>query len=338
MSTIIELLERVRGLEPEAVLGLKPPYPPVALQITPGEAALVRIRRRRRGRPLLEALSVRPISEPCIPASIFQPVTGSAEELTARLGELFEHSGTRPGRVSLILPDNLAKISLLHLPERPASRKHLEALVHAKMKRAVPFKLDEASLSYQLMPGEGREAAVLVVLVRRSLVERFEKALDSLGARVGLVDISTPNLMNLYRGALNGNSRNGGDAGLLNCASNYFSLVLVRDRKLIFYRCKTFAVGEAVGGGPNGVLVREIASSLSYYREKLSGESVDKVFVRSVGIPFDEIAGKLAGLGVGGVEPLDPQKELELGDGVSLDAATAQRLAPALGAALGRSR
>jgi Tfp pilus assembly PilM family ATPase len=338
MSSINDILERLRSLEPEAALGLKPPYPPVALQITPGEAALVRVRRKSRGRPLLEALLARPIPEPCIPASIFQPVTGPAEDLTSRLRELFELSGTRPGRVSLILPDNLAKISLLNLPERPASRKHLEALVHAKMRRAVPFKLDEASLTYQLLPGGGREAAVLVVLVRRSLVERFEHALESLGATAGLVDISTPNLMNLYRGALNGASRNGGDAGLLNCARNYFSLVLVRDNRLIFFRCKTFVVDETLHEGPNGVLVREIASSLSYYREKLDGEAVGKIYVRSVSAPFDEIAGKLVGLGVGDVEPVDPQRGLELGEGVSLDAETAQRLAPALGAALGRGR
>jgi len=338
MNSITDMLDRLKGLEPEAALGLKPPYPPVALQIGPGEAALVRVRRRRRGRPLLEALRVRPLPEPYIPASIFQPVTGSADELSAPLRELFEHSGTRPGRVSLILPDNLAKISLLSLPERPASRKHLEALVHAKMRRAVPFKLDEASLAYQILPGDGREAAVLVVLVRRTLVERFERALDSLGARTGLVDISTPNLLNLYRDMLDGAERNGADTGLLNCTRNYFSLVLVRGGRLIFFRCKTFAIDEAVHDGPNGVLAREIASSLSYYREKLGGDGVGKIFVRSVMTPFEEIARKLAGLGVTDVEPLDPHRGVDLGEGVSLDAATAQRLAPAIGAALGRSR
>lgn len=338
MNSIADMLDRLKSLEPEAVLGLKPPYPPVALQITPGEVALVRVKRRRRGRPLLEAHLVRPIPEPCIPASIFQPPSGSAEELAALLGELFERSGTRPGRVSLILPDNLAKISLLPLPERPASRRHLEALVHSKMRRAVPFKMDEACLTYQLLPGDGREAAVLVVLVRRSLVERFERALESLGARPGLVDISTPNLMNLYRGSLNGAAGNSGDAGLLNCTRNYFSLVLVRDGRLIFFRCKTFAIEEAIQQGPNGMLVREIANSLSYYREKLAGDSVGKVFVRSVVTSFDEIAGKLVGLGVRDVAPLDPRQGLELGEGVSLDSGTAQRLAPAIGAALGRSR
>jgi Tfp pilus assembly PilM family ATPase len=338
MSSITDMFDKLRGLEPEAVLGLKPPYPPVALQISPGEAALVRMKRRRRGRAMLEAHQIRPVEETCIPASIFQPVTGEPAELTDRLRELFEKSGTRPGRVSLILPDNLAKISLLPLPERPASRKHLAELVRSKMRRAVPFKLDEASISYQLLPGEGREATVLVVLVRRMLVDRFERALGTLGARTGLVDISTPNLINLYRGPFDGAAKNGGDIGLLNCARNYFSLVLLRKGRLIFFRCKTFALDDTPQHGPNGVLVREMASSLSYYREKLSGEGVDRIFVRTVSTPFEEIAEKLAGLGVERVEPVNLTQTLDLSEGQRIDEKTAQNLAPAIGAALGRGR
>jgi hypothetical protein len=338
MSSITDIFDKLRGLEPEAVLGLKPPYPPVALQISPGEATLVRMKHRRRGRALLEAHVVRPVAETFIPSSIFQPVTGDATELTARMRELFEQSGTRPGRVSLLLPDNLAKISLLVLPERPASRKNLAELVRSKMRRAVPFKLEEASLSYQLLPGEGREAAVLVTLVRRSLVDRFERALGDLGARTGLVDISTPNLLNLCRGQINGAVGDGGDVGLLNCALNYFSLVLLRHGRLIFFRCKTFALEDSPQRGPNGVLVREMASSFSYYREKLSGEGVQKIFVRTVSTPFEEIAEKLASLGVDQVESVKLNQAMELPEGVQIDEPTAQRIAPAVGAALGRGR
>ena len=94
MSALSDMLSRLRSLEPEAALGFKPPYPPVALQISPRDAALVRVKRRRRGKPLLETHEVREISEPVIPSSIFQPVSGSTEELTKRLQELFEHSGS----------------------------------------------------------------------------------------------------------------------------------------------------------------------------------------------------------------------------------------------------
>ena len=312
MSALSDMLNRLRGLEPEAVFGLKPPYPPVALQVSPGEAVLVRVKQRRRGRPLLETYQVREISDPVIPSSIFQPVSGSTEELTKLLQGLFERSGTRPGRVSLVLPDNLAKISLIGLPERPSSRKHLQELVNSKMRKAVPFKLNEAVISYQLLPGEGRSASVLVVLARRLLVERFERVLTSLGARPGLVDISTPNLLNLERSIIAKSAPNGSDVGLLNCARNYFSLVILRGGRLIFFRCKTFSIDEGISNGPNGVLVREMATSFSYYREKLAGEGVRKILVRTVSTPYEEIAEKLSGLGVDEVQELSVTRGMEL--------------------------
>ena len=338
MSALNDILDRVRGMEPEKVLGLRPPYPPVVLQVRPGEAALVRLRRRRRGRPLLEAHQEGPLPEACIPTSIFQSSSGGTEELVGPLRDLFDRSGTRPGKISLILPDNLAKVSLLTLPERPASRRHLDELVRAKMRRGVPFKLEEARISYQLLPGDGRGASVLVLLVRGSIVERFETALSALGARAGLVDISTPNLVNLYRATIAAASKNGGDAALLNCSDNYFSLVIVRNENLIFFRCKTFAIEDPGARGPNGILAREVGSSISYYREKLAGTGLGKVLVRTVGIPIEEVSEKLAGLDLPDCEPVAPVQNLDLADQVKLDAETAQRLAPAIGAALGRGR
>jgi hypothetical protein len=337
MKNLSDIIERVKGLEAERLIGLRPPYPPVALQVGGTEAALVRLKRRRRGRPILEAHQTRPIPKDCMPASIFQQIPPVTGELAAKLGELFEASGTRPGRISLILPDNLAKISLVPLPERPASRKQLDELVRSKMRKAVPFRLEDARLSYQILAGSGREISVLVTLIRRALVERLEEALSALGARAGLIDICTPNLINLCRGKVEAAAANGGDVALLNCANNYFSLVIIRDEKLIFFRCKTFAVEREPAEEPNGALAREISSSFSYYREKLAGEGVGTAFVRTVGTPFEEIDSDLRALGLQGVKLIDVESSLELADGVRYDRDVGQWLAPAVGAAMGRS-
>jgi hypothetical protein len=336
MSALTTTLARLRGLDLERALGLRPPCPTVALEVQPRRISLVRIKRRRRQPPLLEAYASRELGEETVPASIFQQTSGGSDELPAKLSELFDAAGTRPTRLSLVLPDNLAKVSLLRLPERPASRKQLEELVRAKMRRAVPFRLEEASLAYELLTGEGREVVLLVVLARRGLIERFERPLDALGARVGLVDICTPNLLNLYRERVEAASRSGGDAALLNCARNYFSLAIVRGGRLIFFRCKTFALGDPTSSGPNGMLAREMSSSFSYYREKLAGEGVKSVIVRNVTPGAEDLEGLLRELGCESVEPLVPTERVELGEGVRLDPETGLSIAAALGAALGR--
>jgi hypothetical protein len=333
MSAATEYVERIRGAAADALSRLRPPYPPVAMEVDRNEVVLVRFKAKHRGKPLLEAQAVREMPENSMPSSIFDQSSRSTAELTSRFKEMFELTGTRPGRISLVLPDNLAKISLIGLPERPASHRQLDELVRSKMRRTVPFRLEDAAVSYQLLPGDGRQVSVLVLLTPRQLIDRFEQSLGALGARVGLIDIATPNLINLCRHRLEAASRGGKDVALLNCASNYFSLVIVRDGRLIFFRCKTLAPDAEPANGGNGFLVREVASSLSYYREKLAGQGVETVIVRGLNVSVDEIGVKLRELDLANVESIDAAMDLDLSPDQRIDQTLAMRLAPALGAA-----
>jgi len=173
-------------------------------------------------------------------------------------------------------------------------------------------------------------------LIHRPLVERYEHALESIGARPGLIDLCTPNLLNLCRDRIAAASAEG-DAALLNCAGSYFSLAIVRRGRLIFLRCKTYSMGNGQPGPVDAVLARELGYSLSYYEEKLGGEGIRTLFVRSLDRPFDELKGHLAGLDAAGMELIDPVARVDPGEAGTVDAEVAQRLAPALGAVLRRS-
>lgn len=332
-----KIMERVRGIDPEAWLGLRPPYPPVAVSVETDSAVLVRLKPRHRRPARFESLAVRPLEADVIPASIFQGMGHTPEVLGGRLRELFEASGTRPGRVSLVLPDNLAKISLLRLPERPGSPRDLDELVRSRMRRAVPFRLEEARFNQQVFAGEGREVTVLVVLVRKAVVEGLEAAIEALGGRVSAVDLATSNLVNLCRTGIDEASRDGSDVALFNEAGRYFSLVILRAGRLVFFRCKTLGEDPA-GGRPNGELTREVASSLSYYREKLEGKGIGTLFARTVSGPPEAFADALGTIAPALVVPIDPLAVLDMRAAPEVDAALAQRLAPAIGAALARGR
>ncbi len=334
MASLHEIWARLDGTA--AAVGLRPAYPPVALDLEQRIVSLVRCKPRRGRKPLLEAHVQRTLDAPVLPDSIFEPAAKSTPDLVDRMRELFEAGGTRPGRVSLVLPDNLAKISILQLPERPASQRELDELVRSKMRRAVPFRLEDVVISYQVVPGTGSTIGVLVVLVHRALVERLEKTFEALGARAGLIDLATPNLFNLARTRIDELGSEGGDVALVNCAERYFSLVITRGGRAIFYRCKTFAVASDGSSAPNGSLSREVAHSHAYYREKLGGEGIGAVLLRSTSVPNDEVALHLAGLECERIEPIRLNDTIEMAEGVQLDAAAAQRLAPAIGAATAR--
>jgi type IV pilus assembly protein PilM len=320
------------------LLELRPAFPPVAIEIDRGQMTLVRLTRKRKTRPVLESFRIQAAPEHAVGATIFRPNLGSLEELTGQARALFETSGTKPGKVSLILPDNLAKVSIVTLPERPATRKQLREMLRFKLRRSVPFRLEEAVISSWVLPGAGPELNVLVAVMMRSVVEQYEAAFEAAGARPGLIDLCTPSLFNLVRPALAKAVAGGSDAALLNCTRNYFTLMIVRADRVVFFRCKTYAGGEEDdASGRLAVMARELASSLSYYTEKLGGSGVGTVFVRAVSPGLDEVVPVLERVGVASVRAIDAAEAVDPASPRRFEPVDGQRLAPALGAATGRT-
>ena len=338
MSALDPIFATLKRLDPEALFELRPTYPPVAVEIDRGQMTLVRLKPRRRGLPVLEAFRVHTAPDPTNGATVFRPNLGSVEETARQVRELFERSGTKPGRVSLVLPDNLAKVSIVTLPERPVNRKQLREMLRFKLRRSVPFRLEDAAISSCPLPGPGPEAHFLVGVMMRSVVEHYEAAFEAAGARPGLVELCTPSLFNLVRRDIAKAVASGSDAALLNCADRYFTLLIVRADRVVFFRCKTYAGGEDEDMSARlAVMGRELASSLSYYAEKLAGHGVGTMFVRAVAPGLAEVVGVLERVGASSVHAIDASASVEASSGIKFDPTEGQRLAPALGSASGRT-
>lgn len=330
------LVASVRRLRLERVGELRPRYPDVALEMERGQAVLVRLRRRRGGRARLESHAESALPEGDAEAGMLRASLKAPEEAARRLSRLFETAGTRPGKLVLVVPDSLARVSLLSLPERPASRKHLLEILRFKLRRTVPFRLEEAVLAHQVLAGDGRGATVLAALALRSAIESYEAAVEAAGGRPGLVELCSLSLFNLCRRELARLGEGERDAGLLNYTPTYFTLLLTRGRRLLFYRCKSLGLADHEAGF-GGVVARELATSLSYYREKLGGPGLEAVLVRSAARPIAELQEILGHLGVERAVPVDPAAALSNGDPSDrLDPRLAQRLAPSVGAVVGR--
>ncbi len=336
MSLVASLLEPFRRVDLERWAFFRASVPPVAVELDRAEMVLVRLRSRRRGRPVLEAHASRPMPEAVTESSNLRVSLGETDTTVRKARELFESTGTRPGRISLVLPDNFARVSLLSFPEHPPSRRHLDEMVRFKLRKSVPFRLEEAAISYQVLPSAKSDMTVLVALMLRSVVEQFEQVFEAIGARPGRVDLSTLSLYNLCRREIEKASAQERDVALLNCARGYFSLLIVRGEQILFYRSKALA-GED-GGAPiaEPVLNRELATSVSYYQEKLGGQGISTTFVRDVTAPPGQRSGSLEALGLGTVVPVHLAWSLDLPPGRDLDPDAGQRIAPAVGAAARR--
>jgi hypothetical protein len=211
-------------------------------------------------------------------------------------------------------------------------------MLRFKLRRSVPFRLEDAVISSWALPGSGPELNVLVAVMMRSVVEQYEAAFEAAGARPGLIDLCTPSLFNLARTGLGKVVGSGSDAALLNCTRNYFTLMIMRADRVVFFRCKSHAGGdEDDTSGRLSVMARELSSSFSYYSEKLGGAGVGVVCVRAMSPGLDEVVPMLERIGVPAVRAIDAAEALDRSSSRRFEPLEGQRLAPALGAASGRT-
>src|SRR5436309_12689041 len=157
-------------------------YPPTAVEISPTEVAAVRLRRDRSGRRLV-GYAVAPVSG-SVPSLVTLPAKGHGlDELREAVGRAIGKAGIRSGKASLLIPDSLARVWLLQLPEVPRGREPMLEMIRWKIKRTVPFRIEDGAISWQVLshPTGTQPAVVLVGMVPRILITHYEGLMASLG-------------------------------------------------------------------------------------------------------------------------------------------------------------
>ena len=152
-------------------------------------------------------------------------------------------------RVALVLPDTIAKVSLLRFEKVPPKAQDLEQLI--KLADAEGGAVPRRGCAGGVDRGRPRPAAVASIWScsrARDIVESYERACDAAGVHAGIVDIASLNLVNAV--ARHRSRRRAGDWLLVHAAPDYATLVVVRDGRVIFFRNRP-AEGRAAGhGGP----------------------------------------------------------------------------------------
>ncbi len=317
----------------------QPRYPPLAVEVGDGCLHLAYLERtqdkekklilRRYGRVDLPEGALRTqFGE----RNVLQPA-----EVGRALLNALERESIEAREISIVLPDHLARTSLLHMGERPGRREEVLEVIRWKLRKAVPFKVEDAHIDYQMFPSpsDGGSHLCQAVLMLRSVLGSYEDLMTDLGFHAGLLDLSTFNLANLYRPVL---ERVEEDAFLLNVTGTFFALMILRQGVPIFYRAKAYTfAGRA--DSRRATVVREVDSSLTYYRERLGGRLPAQIHLRCIELDLNALQEELAERVDGSVLPVDPTQVVEV-EPRSQDAKEQrdlmQRIAPALGAALGR--
>jgi Tfp pilus assembly PilM family ATPase len=157
------------------------------------------------------------------------------------------------------------------------------------------------------------------------------------------VDLSSFALVNLYRGVIDKEVPADGDFMIVNVTGSFFTVMIFRAGRVLFYRCKAFTTDDDASlEGRRRLLRREVQASLVYYQERLNGRELSRLYVRASGLDTQAALSALTGDGIPvAAELMEVRRALSLSGRINAAGDRAdellQKLAPAIGAAVGRA-
>ncbi len=88
---------------------------------------------------------------------------------------------------ALVIPDYAARMAILDFDEFPAGEEERLALLRFRLRKSVPFHIDEAKVSYSIQLQREKSVEVLAVAVALPILEEYESIFVDAGYRLGVV-------------------------------------------------------------------------------------------------------------------------------------------------------
>jgi Tfp pilus assembly PilM family ATPase len=295
--------------------------PGVAVEIGAGRISGAVVERRGR-QAVIGSHAVEPLpAGALVPSLTAANVIDRATVMTA-LNRVIERVG-RPSRLALVIPDIVARVSLVRFEKVPARTGDLDQLIRWQVRKAAPFPLEEAQISYArgIRSDEGQEFVVTVA--RHAVIEEYEALCTEAGAHAGLVDLSTIGVINAL---LAGGAATAGDWLVINIAADSASIAIMRGTDLIFFRNRP-AEAEASA-------LELMHQTAVYYEDRLQGTGFSRAFVAGTsyaGADADSVRHGIEERIGTAIETVDPRQVATMTDRITAAPALLDAMTPLVG-------
>jgi len=302
---------------------LASPPPDAAIEIAADHVSVAELTERGQSFAV-RAHAVEPLPSGAVVASLTSPNLVNRGAAVAALRAALDKAGSRPRRAALIIPDLAAKVSLVRFETVPAHREDLDQLIRWQLKKASPFPIEEASVTFTPAGLDSTGASeFLVVAAKRDIVAEYESICDELRVYAGLVDIATLSVVNLFLGMTEVPS---GDWLVVHLRPEYTSIVILRGEHVLFFRNRPEGDDESLAD-----LVHQTAM---YYQDRLAGERFSHVFLGGRGREIGAVESTRRSLEERlevPVEPIDPTRVASLTDRITATPDVMDVLSPLVG-------
>jgi Tfp pilus assembly PilM family ATPase len=298
---------------------LAPPPVSVAIEIASRRVTVAQIGRAG-SNWAVTAYASRPLPEAAVVPALSGTNIANGVAVRDALAGALDQAGLRSvRRAALIVPDSIARVSLLTFEQNAARGAELDQLVKWQLRKALPFPIEEAVVSHAPATAAGN-TLIAATVARRDVVAEYEAVPGALGIHAGLVDLASFSVMNAIIGS---GGAPAGDWLLVHLAAEATSLAILRGADLLFYRHRA-----AVDEEPLGSLVHQTAM---YHEDRLGQGGFARVWVCGAGPAADDARAEVSRrLGVDAI-PVDIQPAAALADRIAASADLLESLAAPVG-------
>ena len=301
--------------------------PGVAVEIASGRISAAAIEWRG-GRAVVATHAVEPLPPAALVPSLTAANAQDRPAVMTALNRVLERVG-RPRRIGLVIPDVVARVSLVRFETVPTRAVDLEQLIRWQVRKAAPFPIEDAQVSYvrgRRTP-EGQE--FIVTVARRNVIEEYESLCEEGGAHAGLIDLSTFNVINAV---LATPTAPAADWLAINVGADSASIAIMQGPDLIFFRNRS--------ADTDGTVADLMHQTTTYYEDRLKGAGLTRVVLAGASQAGAQIEGNgfwkmlersiEERMGIA-VETVDPRQAATLTDRISAAPAFLDALAPLVG-------
>ena len=295
---------------------LASPPPSAAVEISSRHVAAVAIAAQGGG-SVISGYGAEPLPAGAVEPGLNAVNIHDAATLTGGIRAALDKISPRPRRIALVLPDTVAKVSLIRFEKVPAKVQDLDQLIRWQVRKAAPFRIEDAQVSWVpgvAIDGGGREFVVTV-------------ACEAAGAHAGVVDLASFNLMNTVLAVTPSTP---GDWLLVHIGADYATLAVVRGPDLVFFRNRG-----AAGPAEFADLVHQTSM---YHEDRLGGGGFARVVLTGAALrgpdQADWIRRSIEERLASKIESLDFRNTVPIRDRIGAGPELLDALAPALGVLL----
>ena len=244
------------------------PHPPLALEISTERVSMARWSRGG----ALEDLVVEPLGPGVLVPSAVETNIADLAKVQSSVEKVCNLLHVREGDLALLLPDPVIRVFIQHFEDFPRSSEEALPLLRWRLRKSVPFDLEEMLVSYARQAPRDNGVNVVTALARLPIVREYEAVVRAAKLRPGVVvssSIAAVALLDDERPTL-----------MVRIAGNWLTTAIVRGGSLCGYRCTELPVGSRELA-PR-MLLDEIFPVAAYYQDT-SQEKVQSVVVSGLG-------------------------------------------------------